>query len=107
MGWGPVRAVSGANGSGVHYARFGRGEQEVLAFEDKRLEREILGSCLLRPHFLLDTNLTDDDFTSDAHRIIWRSSSRTKARSTRFGFASRSKSKARSRALAVTHTCSS
>jgi replicative DNA helicase len=38
---------------------------------DLLLERDVLGSCLLRPDMLLGLGLSDDDFASESHRCVW------------------------------------
>lgn len=39
---------------------------------DVRLERLALGSFLLRPETMLSSDLTEDDFSVETHRYVWR-----------------------------------
>lgn len=39
---------------------------------DLKLERDVLGSCLLRPDKILGIGLSEEDFALDANRLVWR-----------------------------------
>lgn len=49
-----------------------RVDEGGISLVDWTLERVIIGSCLLRPHFLIGIDVTEHDFWGDAHRILWR-----------------------------------
>lgn len=66
-----VREVTGVNGS-PRASRVHPADKVAAQLIDVQLEAEILGSCLIRPHFLLDTDLAEGDFASDSHRLLWR-----------------------------------
>lgn len=46
---------------------------------DPRLERDVLGACLLRPDALPTIDLSDEDFSVRGHREVWRAMLRLQA----------------------------
>lgn len=40
---------------------------------DLEFERKILGACMLKPELMMELDVSDQDFYSDANRLIWQS----------------------------------
>jgi hypothetical protein len=66
-----MREVTGVNGT-PRTSRLHPADKVAAQLIDVQLEAEILGSCLIRPHLMLDADVAEHDFASEAHRTIWR-----------------------------------
>lgn len=40
---------------------------------DLEFERKILGACILRPELVMELDVSEQDFYSDSHRLVWQS----------------------------------
>lgn len=59
--------IAGSNGS-TRVARLHVDEHPLV---DVQLEREVLGTCALKPHYLIECDLSVHDFFGPVHRTLW------------------------------------